>query len=111
LEEVERVSDAVIILDAGHLAGGGQIGELGAAATELEVQVEDEAAARRLVARLTELGAAAAATGGSRVVVALESPAVLDLVRDALADTGLAVRRLAPHRASLEDVYLASGTS
>lgn len=111
LEEVERVSDAVVILEAGRLAGGGLIGELSAAATELEVQVEDDAGAEQLVARLTELGVAAATGGGSRVVVALESPAVLDLVRDALADTGLAVRRLAPHRASLEDVYLASGTS
>jgi hypothetical protein len=44
-------------------------------------------------------------------VVALETPAVYDVVRDALADGAYAVRKLERRTASLEDVYLASAGS
>ena len=52
--------------------------------------------------------ASAAMDGGSTVVVALEGDVVHDLVRDALAATGLAVRSIQRATASLEDVYLRS---
>ena len=51
---------------------------------------------------------AATVAGPGRVVVALESAAVYDVVRDTLADGAFAVRRLQRRTASLEDIYLAS---
>ncbi|HUQ39445.1 MAG TPA: ABC transporter ATP-binding protein [Acidimicrobiales bacterium] len=108
LEEVERVSDQVLILDAGRVAGGGKMGELGEAATELDVEIAGTASqARDLVKRLAAVGAAATAEG-RLVTVALESERVFDLVRDAVADGGIGIRRLERRTTSLEDVYLAA---
>jgi ABC-2 type transport system ATP-binding protein len=108
LEEVERVSDQVLILDAGHVAGGGKMGELGEAATELDVEIAGTAGqARDLVKRLADAGAAAT-SDGRLVTVALESELVFDLVRDAVADGGIGIRRLERRTTSLEDVYLAA---
>jgi hypothetical protein len=42
--------------------------------------------------------------------VTVTDPGVYDIVRDALAERKLAIRRLHRRTASLEDVYLASGS-
>ncbi|MBA3654076.1 MAG: ABC transporter ATP-binding protein [Actinobacteria bacterium] len=108
LDEVERVSDAVVILDAGRAVAGGTIGELGRTGdAELLVEI-DGRGSRRLVDDLARAGVAAV-IDGDRVVVALESDRVYDLVRDALAAADLGVRRLQRRRTSLEDVYLSAG--
>jgi len=74
---------------------------------ELMVEVDGGAdAGQTLVATLTERGVAAAVDGRT-IVVALEGDVVFDLVRDAIADLGLPVRRLERRTASLEDVFLA----
>ena len=107
LDEVERVSDAVVILEAGRTVAGGTIGELSTTA-EAELLVElDSDGGTRLVADLTRAGVAAA-VDGDRVVVALESDQVYDIVRDAIVKRGLGIRRLEMRRTSLEDVYLSA---
>jgi ABC-2 type transport system ATP-binding protein len=107
LEEVERVSDAVVIIDGGAVVASGSLADLrGADAGELVVQLDGPGEA--LVARLHEQGIAAVADG-ERVAVALEADMVYDAVRDALADLGLGVRRMEPRISSLEDVFLAAG--
>jgi ABC-2 type transport system ATP-binding protein len=108
LDEVERVSDAVVILEAGRTVAGGTIGDLRTTG-EAELLVEiDGRGSRRLVRDLKAAGVAAV-LDGDRIVVALESDAVYDIVRDAVAAAGVGVRRLERRRTSLEDVYLASG--
>jgi ABC-2 type transport system ATP-binding protein len=110
LEEVERVSDAVVIIDAGVAVAGGQLSDLRGPAGEVEVDIDDGPdAAEALAARLRQLGAAAIADH-SAVIVAVEGPVVYDMLRDAIADLGLSLRRLHPRRASLEDVFLATGS-
>jgi len=114
LEEVERVSDAVIIIDAGVVVAGGSLRELRGVGDELVVELDDDLGiertgpnnADRLVRELVGAGVAAAATGPTRVIVALERPVVFDLVRDAVAATGLGLRRLQTRTSSLEDIYL-----
>ncbi len=110
LEEVERVSDAVLILHAGRVVRSGTLGELqGGPRPELLVEVDDGASgAGRLAGELARRRVTASATGAS-VVVAIDSDAVYDVVRDAVADLALGVRRLERRRASLEDVFLAAG--
>ena len=110
LDEVERVSDAVVILEQGKTVAGGTMRELGdRGEAELLVEVDGDDAAM-LVARLTAAGLAAVIDGHT-VVVALESEKVYDIVRDAVASAGVGLRRLERRRTSLEDVYLAAGTT
>ena len=112
LEEVERVSDAVVILDQGVVVAGGSLEELQGGSDELVLELDGgEHAARRLVAELDERGVAATAAGGGRVIVALERPVVYDVVRDCLALSGLGLRRLQARRASLEEVYLGASAA
>jgi ABC-2 type transport system ATP-binding protein len=108
LEEVERVSDSVVIIDQGRTVRSGRLAELrGVDKAELLVELADPPpAADRVVAALGQRGVAAA-VDGALVVVALEGDVVYDLVRDVLADEGVAVRRLHRRTASLEDVFLA----
>ncbi len=111
LDEVERVSDSVVIIDAGRTVSSGRLDDLrGVDRAELLVELDrtgaDGAGDEGLVAMLAERGVAAA-VDGLVVVVALEDEAVYDVVRDAIADLGLGVRRLRRRTASLEDVFLA----
>jgi ABC-2 type transport system ATP-binding protein len=111
LEEVERVSDAVVIIDNGAVVAEGTIAELEGGGEELLVTLDDsDHGADRLVATLATAGIAAHATGRIQVVVALERPVVYDIVRDAIADAGLGIRRLEARRANLEEVYLTASS-
>jgi ABC-2 type transport system ATP-binding protein len=111
LEEVERVSASVIILDAGLVVANGGIAELRQTAPELVVELDtpdEPSPAPRLVDALERAGLVGRADGPARVVVALEDTAVYDTVRDALAEGGYSLRRLERRTASLEEIYLAS---
>jgi ABC-2 type transport system ATP-binding protein len=110
LEEVERVSSAVVILEAGQVVAQGELANLRQTPPELLVELDrsdgaDPAPA--LVSTLQSLGLLATVEAPRHVVVPLEAPSVYDTVRDALADGGYSVRRLERRTASLEDVYLA----
>ena len=107
LEEVERVSDAVVILDGGVVVAGGSLAELRGGGDELVVEVDGGAEwSDRLVDDLAGAGVRARSIGPGRVLVALPDPDVYDTVRDALAAAGTSVRRLQARTASLEEVYL-----
>jgi ABC-2 type transport system ATP-binding protein len=111
LEEVERVSGSVVILEAGKVVAGGGMEELGRMEPELVVDLDsdrDGTSASALVVSLAHAGVAANVSAPGRVIVTLESPAVYDLVRDALAEGGFAIRRLQRRTTSLEDIYLSS---
>jgi ABC-2 type transport system ATP-binding protein len=108
LDEVERVSDSVVIIDAGKTVRSGRLDDLrGLDRAELLVELDEPAGgADRLVAELAGRGVTAVAEG-ALLAVALEGDAVYDVVRDAIAELGLGVRRLERRTASLEDVFLA----
>jgi len=107
LEEVERVSDAVVILDGGVVVAGGALTELRGSGDELIVEVDGGAEqSERLVGDLAAAGVAAHSIGPGRVLVTIAQPAMLDTVRDTLAAAGMGVRRLQARTASLEEIYL-----
>jgi ABC-2 type transport system ATP-binding protein len=107
LEEVERVSDSVVILDGGVVVVGGALTELRGNGDEMIVEVDGGLEqSDRLVARLTASGIMAHGIGPGRVIVTVPDAVVLDLVRDTLADAGMGIRRLQPRTASLEEIYL-----
>jgi ABC-2 type transport system ATP-binding protein len=105
LEEVERVCDAVVILGDGRIVANGSIEELRGAGAGMLVEV-DAGAATRLADALCARGLAATCDSASRVLVDTGDDETLDLIRDVLADSGIALRRLQPRRLSLEDVFL-----
>jgi ABC-2 type transport system ATP-binding protein len=101
LEEVERICDGVVILDAGRMIRSGTLADLrqGAAGLLVEVDARHDELAERLRAAGLE-----AELAGETILVAGQDPH--DVVRDAVADLGLGLRRLEPRRRTLEDVYL-----
>lgn len=106
LDEVERVADGAVILHAGRVVGSGTLAALQASSTGgvvVDVIGDPTALVRDLEVRGHPVDAA-----GGRLFVPGDDEA-FDLVRDALADHGLAVRRLEPRRRSLEEVFLSSG--
>jgi ABC-2 type transport system ATP-binding protein len=111
LDEVERVSASVVILESGRVVADGSMAELSNIDPELVVELDrlDEVdPAPALASTLQRAGLVAAADGPRRLVVALGAPSVYDAVRNALADGGYSIRKLERRTASLEDVYLAS---
>ncbi len=110
LDEVDQVSDAVVILDAGRVVTSGRLEDLRqTGAEELVIELDGDAAgAEALLQSLTTMGVDASVSG-TRVVASLANDAVYDTVRDALAELGLPVRRLQRRTASLEELYLAGG--
>ena len=107
LEEVERTCDSVVILDEGRAVAQGGIAELRAiGGTRAELIVEVDGGDDAVSAVVARLDGVAVDVDGSRLVVELSGDDVYDLVRDAVADTGVALRLLQRRTRSLEDVYL-----
>jgi ABC-2 type transport system ATP-binding protein len=105
LEEVERICDAVVIVEGGEVVHAGTLADLGAGGEGLVVEVDE---------RADELASALAARGidatveGALVLVGAEG--AHDAIRNAVADLGLGLRRLEERGRTLEDVYLGAGT-
>jgi ABC-2 type transport system ATP-binding protein len=111
LEEVERVCDHVVALDAGTLVAAGRIDDLvgneEGVVVEL-VPVEDRPnSIAEVVAALTALGLDVRHKVGDdqMEVVGSDVDAVADQVRDAIAASGARVRRIVRRRRRLEDLF------
>jgi ABC-2 type transport system ATP-binding protein len=112
LEEVERTCDHAVILAGGEVAAAGGLDELRGAGSGAVVELDDGLEA--VAARLTTNPDLTVSRQGSRLDVTsveLSEDVLFDAIRDALAETQCAVRRLLPRRASLEDVYLRFGSA
>jgi len=124
LEEVERVCDSTVILGGGRVVAAGAIDDLKRHTEGMLVELVDgvdefDRAARdagatvertgpfSLLVRWAGTGDDTFANNGDERVKADE---LYDLVRDALTTSGAGVRRLAPRRVSLEDVFLELST-
>lgn len=102
LTDIERTCEWVVMLDGGGVLRSGPLTEI-SATDEVSVEVLDDPGP--LAAALQAAGAAVEVHGRT-VVVRSGTADPFDLVRDALADTGAALRRLGPRRTTLEDVFL-----
>ena len=105
LEEVERICDAVVIVEGGEVVRAGALADVRRGPEGLVVEVDE---------RAEELVRALAAAGFDGLVedgLVLLPPAdgLHDAVRDAIADLGLGLRRLEPRGRTLEDVYMGVG--
>ncbi len=107
LSEVEAMCDRVGVMASGRLVAEGPPGSLRGAADRVRVEVDDLARAR--AAALALPGVAVDTDGPSQgagsLTISLDGVAPADL-NAALVAAGVRVAALAPHRDTLEDVFL-----
>jgi ABC-2 type transport system ATP-binding protein len=106
LEEVERICDAVVIVEGGEVVHAGTLADLRRGPEGLVVEVDE---------RADELSSILAARGfdvtlDGAVVLLGAADDAYDAVRDTVADLGVGLRRLGPRGRTLEDVYLGART-
>jgi ABC-2 type transport system ATP-binding protein len=106
LEEVERICDAVVIVEGGEVVRAGMLADLRRGPEGLLVEVDERAA--ELAAILSERGFEVTVEGD--VLLIGGEDAVHDAVRDGVADLGVGLRRLGTRGRTLEDVYMGGGT-
>jgi ABC-2 type transport system ATP-binding protein len=103
LDDVQRVCQSVVMIDAGRLLHAGPTEELLQRTGTVRVEVDDRA--DELVARLDTVGVTARAATQSSVDVSVDDPATLDTIRDAVDDLGLALLALTGRRHSLDELF------
>ena len=102
LEEVERICDAVVIVEGGEVVRAGVLAELRRGPAGLLVEVDERA--EEVAARLEAAGLDVTVADGVLLLAAQDD--AYDAVRDAVADLGVGLRRLGPRGRTLEDIYL-----
>jgi len=100
--DVERVADSVIVLEGGRVAEEGAVSKYTQETETLDIEVDDKQEA--VMAALTERGVNVA-FDGNMLVVENAGDAEYDAIRDAVADTGARLRRLATRRGTLTDIF------
>jgi ABC-type uncharacterized transport system ATPase subunit len=106
MADVERTCDRILVIQGGRLVHAGEVGHF-TRATEhvfLEVDAQREA----LVAALALRGVRVVAEAGG-LTIAGDDEAVWDHVRDALVETQAPLRRLAPRRRALTELFERAG--
>jgi ABC-2 type transport system ATP-binding protein len=114
LDDVARVCDHVVMLDAGRLVVAGPTETLLHQTGKLTVEVyagrgrlASALAERGLTVVTDELFEADGEGGALDVVVGADPGPVLDTIRDVLADLGLPLHRLSSRAASLDEAFVA----
>jgi ABC-2 type transport system ATP-binding protein len=105
LEEVEKICDAVVIVEGGEVVHAGTLADLRRGPEGLVVEVDERA--DELAALLRGRGHAVTVDEGVLLLGGADD--VYDAVRDAVAELGVGLRRLGPRGRTLEDVYLGAG--
>jgi ABC-2 type transport system ATP-binding protein len=106
LEEVERICDAVVIVEGGEVVRAGTLADLRRGPGGLVVEVDDRA--DELASILRARGHDVTVEG--EVLLLGGEDGVHDAVRDGVADLGIGLRRLGTRGRTLEDVYMGGGT-
>ena len=108
LEDIERVCDYVVILDAGRLVTAQPLGGLGVIGGEVIVEVDGDLDAFAGMIRQQGVSVRDAGTelGTREIVVQVDDERVYDLIRDVAVQQNVALRSLRSRSRSLEDIYL-----
>jgi ABC-2 type transport system ATP-binding protein len=102
LGEIEQICDHLVAIDAGRLLRADTISSVTGASQVLAVEVDEGAG--DLAAELRRRGLDPRASGRS-VLVQITGDATYDQVRDAVADLGLPLHRLAQQRRRVEELF------
>ncbi|MGI5233294.1 ABC transporter ATP-binding protein [Actinoallomurus sp. CA-142502] len=105
LGELERVAQHLVIIDGGRLLRSQAVTAFTQASGVLAVEVDDEAAGRdRLGHSLAEAGLRVHPDGRG-LLIDIADETTYDLVRDCVADLGLALVRMENRRHRIEEVF------
>jgi ABC-2 type transport system ATP-binding protein len=105
LDEVEKTCDAIAIVDRGRVVVQGTIDELrGPDGEQLTVEVDDAPRARMLLA--AEPAVQTVSDDGRLLRIALAEPGAAAHLNRRLVESGIAVHRLEPSHATLEQRFL-----
>jgi ABC-2 type transport system ATP-binding protein len=102
MSDVERTCDRIIVIQGGHLVQSGEVGQFTKEMETLFIEVDRGRDA--LMAALARRGVAVTADGAG-LSIAGSDESVYDEVRDALVESGAALRRMAPHRRALTELF------
>jgi len=100
--DVDATCDRILVLEGGHLVEEGEVSGFTQETSTLVIDVDEGRDA--LVAELERRGIALKLEGGS-VVIELDDEALYDAVRDAVVESDVRLRRLAPRRGGLSDIF------
>ena len=100
--DVERICDRIVVLDSGRVMEQGEVSRYTRETETLYIDVDDRR--EELVAALAARGVGAASDGPSLVVERTDEEQY-DLIRDAVVEVGARLRRLAPRRHGLADIF------
>ena len=103
--DVEATCDRIIVLDEGQVTEEGTISRFTQETRSLIIDVDDKR--DELVAALAKRGIEATVQGAS-IVVEQESEEDYDAIRDAVVEADARLRRMAPRRRSLTDIFRAT---
>jgi len=110
LEEVERVCDHIVALDAGRLVAAGPLHELIGGDEGIEIELIEIADRPRSIdeveATLISRGLSVSREGTVITVIGPDAAVVVDAARDAIAEAGARLGRLASRRRTLEDLFV-----
>jgi ABC-2 type transport system ATP-binding protein len=106
MADVERTCDRIIVLQGGRLVESGEVGHFTKETETVFIEVDTNR--ERFVAALQRRGISVAADGGG---FAIEGPdeSVYDHVRDALVEAEAPLRRMAPRRRALTELFERGG--
>ncbi len=100
--DVERTCDRIIVLDEGRVTEEGEVSGFTQETQILSIEVDD----KREELRAALVGRGIQATiEGNELVVEQTTDEQYDAIRDAVVETGARLRRLAPRRHSLTDIF------
>lgn len=112
LTEAQRLCDRVCVMERGRLVAMGAPRELAQSLTaqlrlDLEVAPDHLERAQRTLSRLPQVRAVEQGENGAALTITVAQREAIPAVNAALVRAGVAVYRLVPHEATLEDVYFA----
>ena len=106
--DVERTCDNILVIEAGKVTQQGAVKGFTAETMTMHIEVAD--LRDELVAALAERGIHADGDGRGPLLVEDVSDDDFDVIRDALVASGAPLRRLAPGRGQLSDIFRSSKT-
>jgi len=108
MSDVERTCDNILVIEAGRVTEQGAVKGFTQETQTMYIEVDDRR--DELVAALADRGIEANGDGHGPLLIENLSDEGFDAIRDALVASGAPLRRLAPGRAQLSDIFKAPDT-
>jgi ABC-2 type transport system ATP-binding protein len=106
MADVERTCDRILVLQSGRLVQSGEVGQFTKETETVFIEVDTH---RDLLVAALERRGVLVTTDGSGLTIEGPDESVYDHVRDALVEAGAPLRRMAPRRRALTELFQRDG--